>query len=388
MVFMKGVDIRMLKIGVIGLGNAGNQIARLSDQAGIRSAAINTSQQDLDNLKGGNCPIFKIGHDGGCGKNRNLAIEIIKENYTCLFKELDSMFDDMDIVYFCGASGGGTASGAMPILTHLFKTKYPEMNFGNIVILPSMYESVITHTNTINCIRDLRNYKVPFMMYDNSRCAEKNPVNLYNSINTQIISDLKILRGDATKITTPYGMIDDQDLYKLINTSGLMKISTISELKENDLDNISIDEMIVKSLKETLSVDIDRDKVIQRMGVILHLPKILLGKIDRSYTALKNYVGTPIEVFEHIAESSDNTGFISVILTGLSYPENKIIQISKHINDMQSVITVKKEEKFDAIAHSVDWTDKVISSDVRRRNETKNKTVASNDQLSDIWKHY
>jgi hypothetical protein len=124
------------------------------------------------------------------------------------------------------------------------------------------------------------------------------------------------------------------------------------------------------------------------MGVILHLPKILLGKIDRSYTALKNYVGTPIEVFEHIAESSDNTGFISVILTGLSYPENKIIQISKHINDMQSVITVKKEEKFDAIAHSVDWTDKVISSDVRRRNETKNKTVASNDQLSDIWKHY
>lgn len=378
----------MLKIGIIGLGNAGNQIAKLADLAGIRSAAINTSQQDLDNLEGGNCPVIKIGDDGGCGKNRNLAIEIIKENYTWLFKELDGMFDDMDIVYLCGASGGGTASGAMPVLTHLLKTKYSSMNYGNIVILPSMYESVITHTNTINCIRDLRNYNVPFMMYDNSRCLEKNPVDLYNAVNEQIISDIKILRGDATKITTPYGMIDDQDLYKLINTPGLTKISTISELKENDLDNISIDEMIVKSLKETLSVDIDRDKIVQRMGVILHLPKVLLGKIDRSYHTLKDYVGTPIEVFEHISESNDDIGFISVILTGLTYPENKVIQISKHINDNQSAITMKKNEKFNEIAGSVDWTNEIMSSDIRRRNESKNKKVASNDQLSDIWKKY
>lgn len=378
----------MLKIGVIGLGNAGNQIAHLANQAGIRSAAINTSQQDLDNLEGGNCPTIKIGDDGGCGKNRNLAIEIVKENYTWLFKELDGMFDDMDIVYFCGASGGGTASGAMPILTHLFKTKYPGMNYGNIVILPSMYESVITHTNTIHCIKDLRNYQVPFMMYDNSRCNEKNPVDLYNRVNEQIISDLKILRGDATQITTPYGMIDDQDLYKLINTNGLMKISSISQLKENDLDNISIDEIIVKSLKETLSVDIDRDKVIQRMGVILHLPKVLLGKVDRSYLTLKEYVGTPIEVFEHICESPDDVGFISIILSGLSYPENKVIQISKHINDAQSAITLKKNEKFDDIARSVDWIDEVVASNIRRRGETKNKKVASNDQLSEIWKHY
>jgi hypothetical protein len=157
----------------------------------------------------------------------------------------------------------------------------------------------------------------------------------------------------------------------------------------NDLTIISSIEILSRSFSfNSAIVDIDRDKVIQRMGVILHLPKVLLGKIDRSYATLKDYVGTPIEVFEHIAESQNDIGFISVILTGLSYPENKIIQISKHINDTQSSITLKKEEKFDEIAHSVDWTNEVISSDVRRRSESKIKKVASNDQLSDIWKHY
>ena len=262
---MKGAVSTVQKIGVIGLGNAGNQIASLADKVGIRAAAINTSQQDLDNLEGGNCFTLKIGNDGGCGKNRKLAIEIVKENGTFIFKELDGMFDDMDIVYFVGSSGGGTASGAMPILTHLFKVRYPNMNFGNIVILPSSYESIITKTNTVNCIGDLRKYDVPFMMYDNSRCDKKNPIDLYETVNMQIINDLKILRGDATNITTPYGMIDTQDLYKLINTPGLMKVSTVSQLKENDLDNITIDEIIVKSLKDSLSVDIDRDKIIERM---------------------------------------------------------------------------------------------------------------------------
>lgn len=377
----------MQKIGIIGIGNAGNQIAKLADQVGIRSAAINTSQKDLDDLEGGNCFKIKIGDDGGCGKDRRLAIKIVKENATLIFKELDGMFDDMDIVFFVGSSGGGTASGAMPILTHLFKVRYPNMNFGNIIILPSSYESVITQTNTIHCIADLKKYKVPYMMYDNSRCKHKNPIDLYQSVNEQIINDIKILRGDATTNTTPYGMIDDQDMYKLMNTPGLIKVSTIDQLKENDLDDISIDEMIVKSLKESLSVDIDRDKIVERMGVILYLPKALLGRIDRSYTALKEYVGIPKEVFEHISESPDDVGFVSLILTGLTYPENKLMHITGLINESQAEITLKKEEKFIEIANSVSWTDQVLTSNIKRRSEDKTKKVSTSD-LSEIWEQY
>ena len=70
----------MLKIGVIGIGNCGNQVAKKAmEQLNCDVYALNSSMNDLSTLPD-TIPQFCLGDEKGAGKNRIEAKQFLKSS--------------------------------------------------------------------------------------------------------------------------------------------------------------------------------------------------------------------------------------------------------------------------------------------------------------------
>ena len=77
----------MLKTGIIGIGNAGNQVAALGlSTKDIPALAINASEKDLDTIQIKMDAII-FGDSAGSGKDRSIAKGFVKNNIKDLIKD-------------------------------------------------------------------------------------------------------------------------------------------------------------------------------------------------------------------------------------------------------------------------------------------------------------
>ena len=69
----------MLKVSVVGIGNAGSQVAALAqEKLGIEVLAINSSEKDLETIPQ-SVPHILIGDTKGAGKERGAAKKFLKD---------------------------------------------------------------------------------------------------------------------------------------------------------------------------------------------------------------------------------------------------------------------------------------------------------------------
>jgi cell division protein FtsZ len=115
----------LVKIKVIGVGGAGgntiNSIIDAGYNEGIECIAANTDEQALEQSK---AP-YKV-HLGvkstkglGTGANPDMGKRAAEENLTEIMERIDSA----DIVFLTAGMGGGTGSGALPVVARALKEK-------------------------------------------------------------------------------------------------------------------------------------------------------------------------------------------------------------------------------------------------------------------------
>lgn len=69
---------KLLKLGVIGMGNCGGQMADLvSANLDLDAIAINASEKDINMLRAENIAAIVVGDGKGTGKNREEAAEFL-----------------------------------------------------------------------------------------------------------------------------------------------------------------------------------------------------------------------------------------------------------------------------------------------------------------------
>ncbi|MDY6770662.1 MAG: cell division protein FtsZ [Candidatus Nanohaloarchaea archaeon] len=117
-------DIKDAKILVAGIGGAGNNmITRMQDKdvAGAETLAVNTDKQHLKMSKADRKIL--IGQDLtrglGAGGHPEKGAKAAEENRS----ELRSLFADADMVFLCAGLGGGTGTGAIPVLADIAKSE-------------------------------------------------------------------------------------------------------------------------------------------------------------------------------------------------------------------------------------------------------------------------
>lgn len=117
-------DVRDARILVVGAGGAGNNMISRMQKKGIQGAetvAINTDKQHLQ-MSEADRKIL-IGQDLtrglGAGGHPEKGAKATEENRS----ELRSVFSDADMVFLCSGLGGGTGTGATPILADIAKAE-------------------------------------------------------------------------------------------------------------------------------------------------------------------------------------------------------------------------------------------------------------------------
>ena len=105
------------KIAFVAVGQAGGNIGQLFEQKGFSVLYINTSQEDLDTLEKAKFK-YHIPNGEGCNKDRRKAKQLVIDDYDQIAAELEAKIK-AELIFVIFASGGGTGSGAGPMLADL-----------------------------------------------------------------------------------------------------------------------------------------------------------------------------------------------------------------------------------------------------------------------------
>lgn len=338
----------MIKVSVIGIGNAGSQVAALAkEKLAIDVMVINSSQKDLMTIPDSITKVL-IGDSKGAGKERTAAKLFLKESIVKIIssEEYQKIFDQ-EIIFIVSSCGGGTGSGASMLLTNIISEVYPKVKIISIGILPTLKEALSTQLNTIAYMQEL--YETlsgaTYMLYDNDKLAKLPTPVMMQSINECIVNDIDVIRG-MYQIPTKYSSIDEKDMFNIISTSGRIAVASLRDIKEKDLDETDLETLLINQFKTNAHAELQRDKIVHRTGVISNLSDRLNEKFDSHIPMVQQFIGAPVEEFEHIAINEDRhmPNNLFLIAAGLTQVNDRIRKINDRIDEINEMQKQREEE--------------------------------------------
>ena len=203
-----------MRLVVVGLGQCGSRIAdefarmgRLATrQRGIQiitgAYAVNTDQADLSGLRTIK-PDFHHRIIIGGGKTGGHGVGKINEVAATLarwdgYKVIDAVrsgarFYETDAFLLVAGAGGGTGSGAIPIIVDTLKERFPDKAVYSMLVLPFVHEESSEERciyNTATCLKSTHSVADAVFLADNERFLKKdaNLVNHMERINQEIVA--------------------------------------------------------------------------------------------------------------------------------------------------------------------------------------------------------
>lgn len=334
----------MLKVGIIGIGNTGNQVASLAKRKyQIPAIAINSSEKDLETI-GDDVPkkliSDKDGLTQGAGKDRNLAKKYLKDTVMALLADTDlvDLIESLDILFIVSSTGGGTGSGTAPLMYDIISSTYPNVKTILVGVTPVNNEALSAHVNSLEYLNEL--YKVlegaTYMLYDNDKLSDLPSYQIMEKVNNEIVDDINVLRC-SFNYSTRFDSIDDRDATRLISFPGRVVVCRIEDIHEKDCDNKSIEDMIIENIKKNTHVELQRDKKIMASGVITNLSQSLTEEFDNNVAKVREFIGDPVHAFNHISVNPERKqpNNVFYIMSGLSPVNDKINKINDRIEEIE-----------------------------------------------------
>ncbi len=116
----------LIKIKVLGIGGGGNNAVNQminSDIDGAEYILVNTEKGILDRANTNGCATLQIGKEIaqglGAGANPEVGERAARES----IGEIDKLLEDTDLVFLTAGMGGGTGTGAIPVIAEEAKKK-------------------------------------------------------------------------------------------------------------------------------------------------------------------------------------------------------------------------------------------------------------------------
>jgi len=375
----------MLNVGVVGIGNAGSQVAALAmEKLGINVLAINSSEKDLQTISS-QVPHKLIGDARGAGKERSAAKEFLKGSIMKIVndKELSDLFD-VDVLFVISSTGGGTGSGAAIMFTDIISELLSNTKVICVGILPTLKEAFSTQLNTIEYMRELYDTlgDATYMLYDNDKLSKLPSTTMMQTINEAIVSDIDVIRG-TYQLPTRFSSIDEKDMSKIISVKGRIAIASIRDIKEKDIDEVSIEELIIKEFKTNSHCELQRDNIVYRTGVIANLSDRINEKFDSHIPEVQEFIGVPVEEFEHVVINTDRhlPNNVFLIAAGLTQVNDRIRKINDRIDEINEK---QKQHEEESELNSIDFDG--LSSKIER--DTNDKKSGDDIDLKSIFDKY
>jgi cell division protein FtsZ len=312
----ESADFGQANIKVIGVGGGGNNMVSWLYKKGIRGAeviAVNTDKQHLDISESDKK--FIIGRDVtrglGCGGFPQKGAEAAQESMLQLKETLRSA----DMVFVCAGMGGGTGTGAAPVVAQVAK------EMGAIVIgtvtMPFNIERARIDKAEFG-LQQLRQVSDTVVVIDNNRLVQiagNLPVQQAFAVANELISTM--IKGIVETIAIPSLVnLDYADVKAIMTNGGVAAIGVGS----SDTNN-RVEESVRGALSNPL-LDISYKGA---TGALIHVvggPDMTLDEINRVGELVTETMDEDANVIWGARVADDMKGKIMVmtIITGVSSP--------------------------------------------------------------------
>ncbi|RFU60994.1 tubulin-like doman-containing protein [Bacillus sp. V59.32b] len=340
----------MKSIGILGVGQAGGNIAEIASALGFQTALINTNQHDgLVNTRVEKkyfVPGFK-----GAGQDRSIGLRAIQDNYREIIDFVKQSFKDIRLLLVAFSTDGGTGSGMSPLLIDLLVDQLPDINIGAIAVVPERNVLAGNRINTAECIQEISKIEgiSSVFLVDNDQMRRSNPQSskqkIYLASNHQVMEAInRVLQ--VTQKSSFYGNFDETDLMNILGTRGVTIISsaTITDAKST----ADVSSKIQRSWANSVFCPVETTGVI-RAGLIFEGPENMTRLINMPL--IFERIGEPLQLFEgtYILESDPT---ITTILAGLPFPTRRLSaveeSIEKNKDRLENLVNTEHTQKYES----------------------------------------
>ncbi|MBU0615803.1 MAG: cell division protein FtsZ [Nanoarchaeota archaeon] len=310
------VQVGQANIKVFGVGGAGNNMVGWLYQKGIKGAEIlaaNTDQQHLNIIDADRK--FLIGRGVtrglGCGGFPERGAESAQES----LQEIKEALKSSDMVFVCAGMGGGTGTGAAPIVAQVAK------DAGAIVIgtvtMPFKIERARVDKAEFG-LQQLRQVSDTVIVIDNNRLvaiAGNLPIQQAFAVANELISTM--IKGIVETIAVPSLVnLDYADVKAIMTNGGVAAIG----VGASDTNN-RVEEAVKGALSNPL-LDISYKGA---TGALIHIaggPDMTLDEISRAGELVTESLDPDANVIwgARVAEDLKGKMTIMTIITGVKSP--------------------------------------------------------------------
>ena len=309
-------NMNQAKIRVIGVGGAGNNVVSWLYKKGIKGAEIIATNTDFQHLDvSGADRKFLIGKDCtrglGCGGYPTKGTEAAQESLI----QIKDCLKGSDMVFICAGMGGGTGTGAAPVVAQVAK------DTGAIVIgtvtMPFNIERARCDKAEFG-LQQLRQVTDTVIVIDNNRLVQiagNLPIQQAFAVANELISTM--IKGIVETIAIPSLVnLDYADVKAIMSNGGVAAIGVGS----SDTNN-RVDEAVKGALSNPL-LDIKYDGA---TGALIHItggPDMTLDEVSRIGELVTESLDDDANVIWGARVSDDMKGKLTVmtIITGVNSP--------------------------------------------------------------------
>ncbi len=313
----KDIEFAAPRIVVVGVGGAGCNTLRRIYEMGVRGAhlaAINTDKQHLALIPDEITKVL-IGKSVTRGLGAGGYPDIGAKAAEASRNALEELLKDSDMVFICAGMGGGTGTGAAPIIAEIAK------NFGAITIAVVNFPFALERARVYNAelgINRLQEITDTVVILDNNRLVELVP-NLPMEDAFRVADEIiaKAVTGITETITTPSLInLDYADIRAVMANKGVSLIAVGEAAGVN-----RVEEVVDDVLKNRL-LDVSTDDA---QGVLIHISgseDMTIGEANAVGELLTERVSPQATVIwgSRLDPSIGNTIQVIAIFTGVKSP--------------------------------------------------------------------
>ena len=305
-------------IKVFGCGGGGGNTLTRMKEIGIKGAemvAVNTDAQDLlYTYADAKVLIGKdLTHGLGAGSNPQIGEEAARESE----HEIKQKLQGSDLVFITCGLGGGTGTGAAPIVANLAK-KLGALTIG-VVTLPFTIEGQRRYENAMIGLERLENSVDTLIVIPNDKLLELAPdLPLHTAFKVADEILTNSVKG-ITEVVTKAGLVnlDFADIKAVMINGGVAMIG----VGESDSQNRAV-EAVEKAIENPL-LDVD---VADASGALVNV----IGGLDLSLDEAKKVIETIANKINpsakliwgaQLSEDMDKTLRVLLIVTGVKSPQ-------------------------------------------------------------------
>ena len=338
-----------LNVFVIGVGNAGNQTIVFGKKEGMNVFAINSSIKDLsDQIVDETIPSFIVGNEArGSGKNVEKGKALFRENGRDLF-QVDTFIDSCqaaDVIVVVSATGGGTGPSVSPEICRILVKMFPKKIVMYHGITPKNSDSNIAFSNTVYCLNEIKNLNIPYMLTDLEYFSDDANDTAFIKADKHAIECIKAISGTFLNMSASQ-MIDENDLRSIISEPGYLATYAVNGITSSMLEKKTMQSMLIDQIRKGPSMMIQKDGISMQMGVIINCPDDL-SEVSRTgnYQEIFDFIGHRPKngIFENYGVTNGTDGQMIVILSGMTYPINRINYYIETVKEQEEFLKKRKD---------------------------------------------